>query len=64
MKIGKINHFERGVMIQINHSDKVANTTYFRQSFVNLILSSSPESLTLLVPGVILFCYVIWNGSF
>jgi len=28
MKIGKVNHFESGcVMIQIHHSNKVANTT-------------------------------------
>ena len=57
MKIGKmpVNHFGSGVMIQIHHSNKVANTTYFRQTFVNMIRSSSPKNLTLLVPGVPLF---------
>jgi len=26
--------------------------------------SSSPKNLTVLVPGITLFYYVIWNGSF
>jgi len=54
--MGKINNLECGcVTIQIHHSNKVANTTYFRHTFVNMILSSSPKNLTLLVPGVTLF---------
>jgi len=39
MKTGKINHFESGyVAVQIHHSNKVADMTYFRQNFVNMII--------------------------
>jgi len=38
MKTGKINHFESCDTIQIHHSKKAANTTYFRQNFVDMIL--------------------------
>jgi len=38
MKRGQINCFESCVTIPTHHSEEVANTTYFRQNFVNMIL--------------------------
>jgi hypothetical protein len=39
VKIDKINHFESGyVTVWIDHSNTIANTIYFRQNFVNMIL--------------------------